>query len=45
MRDVLKMDPAEYEEVWRPIIRAAEKKLNAQGVQLPPDLDRTPYQS
>jgi hypothetical protein len=45
VRDVLKMDPAEYEEVWRPIIRAAEKKLNAQGVQLPPDLDRTPYQS
>lgn len=45
VRNVLKMDAAEYEEVWHPIIRAAEKKLHSQGVQLPPDFDRTPYQS
>jgi hypothetical protein len=41
-RDVLQ-DPAEYEDVWRPIIKLAERKLHAQAAQLPPDLDRTPY--
>jgi hypothetical protein len=44
-RDVLGMDPAEYEDVWKPVIRMAEKKLHAQAAQLPPDLDRTPYES
>jgi hypothetical protein len=44
-REVLHMDPAEYEELWVPIIHRAERKLHAQNVQLPPDLDRTPYQS
>jgi hypothetical protein len=42
-REVLQMDPAEYEDVWRPIIKLAERKLNAQAAQLPRDLDRTPY--
>jgi hypothetical protein len=37
------LDPTEYEEVWRPIIRAAEKKLHMPNIALPPDLDRTPY--
>jgi hypothetical protein len=50
-RDALGIPPAEYEEAWAPVIRMAEKKLNAQppdqvrGAQLPPDLDRTPYES
>jgi hypothetical protein len=43
--DVLAIDPGEYEDVWRPIIKLAEKKLHAQAAQLPPDLDRTPYMS
>jgi hypothetical protein len=42
-RDVLQMDPDEYEDVWRPVIKQAERKLHAQAVQLPPDLDKTPY--
>jgi hypothetical protein len=43
--DTLQMDSAEYEEVWQPVINMVEKKLRAQAAQLPPDLDRTPYQS
>ena len=42
-RDVLKLDPDEYEAVWHPVIRAAEKKLRMVGIALPGDLDRTPY--
>jgi hypothetical protein len=43
-QEVLQMDPAEYEDIWKPVIHMAEKKLHAQAIQLPPDLDRTPYQ-
>jgi hypothetical protein len=43
VRDVLNLDPGEYEEVWRPIIRIAETKLHRAEIMLPPDLDRTPY--
>jgi hypothetical protein len=42
-RDVLGLDPDDYESVWRPVIKLAEKKLHAQAAQLPPDLDLTPY--
>ncbi len=42
-RDVLKMDPDEYQAAWRPVIRAAEKKLRMSGIALPGDLDRAPY--
>ncbi len=45
VRDALHMDPHVYEKVWRPVIKFAEKKLHMPGIQLPPDLDRTPYQS
>jgi hypothetical protein len=44
-REVLQMDPGEYEELWVPIIHRAERKLHAQTTQWPPDIDRTPYQS
>jgi hypothetical protein len=43
-RDVLQLDSDYYEKLWQPIIKAAEKKLNGADIQLPPDLDRTPYQ-
>jgi hypothetical protein len=45
VRDALGLDPAEYEDVWAPIIRFAESKLHKPGIALPPDLDRTPYQT
>jgi hypothetical protein len=44
-RDVLELDPDDYEAIWRPVIKLAERKLNAQAAQLPPDLDRTAYMS
>jgi hypothetical protein len=43
VRDVLHIDPEEYEEAIAPLISMAEKKLHAQAAKLPPDLDRTPY--
>jgi hypothetical protein len=43
VREVLDIDPDEYEEAIAPLIRMAEKKLHAQAAKLPPDLDRTPY--
>jgi hypothetical protein len=43
--DVLGLDPADYESVWQPIIRIAERKLRMPNIALPPDLDRTPYAS
>jgi hypothetical protein len=41
---VLGIDPQDYEKLWQPIIKAAEKKLRMPNIMLPPDLDRTPYQ-
>jgi hypothetical protein len=43
-RAMLGMHPDDYENLWRPIIAAAEKKLRMPGMQVPPDLDWTPYQ-
>jgi hypothetical protein len=43
-RDELGFDPVDYEEVWRPLIFRAERKLHMKNISLPPDLDRTPYQ-
>jgi hypothetical protein len=43
VREVLGMDPAEYEDVWRPLIRLAERKLGRKDMLRPPDFDITPY--
>ncbi len=45
VREQLRLDPAEYEDMWRPIIHFCERKLNKPGMQLPPDLDMTPYRA
>jgi hypothetical protein len=44
-RERLGIHPSDYEKLWQPVIRAAEKKLRMPNVALPPDLDRTPYVS
>lgn len=43
-RDELGLDPADYESIWHPIVKLAERKLRMPNISLPPDLDRTPYQ-
>jgi hypothetical protein len=43
VREVLGMDSAEYEDVWRPVIRLAERKLGRKDLIRPPDFDITPY--
>ena len=45
VRDRLGLDPTLYEEIWRAVIRMAERKLGRRDVLLPPDLDLTPYSS
>jgi hypothetical protein len=43
VRSTLDIEDELYEALWHPLIKLAERKLKASDVQLPPDLDRTPY--
>jgi hypothetical protein len=42
-RTVLGINPDDYESLWEPIIKAAERKLQIREIALPLNLDRTPY--
>ena len=45
VRDVLRLNADDYENISHPIIRAAEKKLRRSDILIPDDLDPTPYVS